>query len=33
MVLAKIRVVPGDHVEVEMTPYDLHRGRIVYRAK
>jgi translation initiation factor IF-1 len=30
---AKIRVVIGDKVTVEMTPYDLHRGRIVYRGK
>lgn len=28
-----IRLVPGDIVEVEMTPYDLTKGRIVYRAK
>ncbi len=26
-----IRVVPGDEVVVEMTPYDKDRGRIVYR--
>lgn len=28
-----IRLVPGDDVEVEMTPYDLTKGRIVYRYK
>ncbi|MDN5275767.1 MAG: infA [Candidatus Saccharibacteria bacterium] len=26
-----IRLVPGDAVDVEMTPYDLTKGRIVYR--
>lgn len=26
-----IRVMPGDAVEVEMSPYDLSRGRIAYR--
>ncbi len=29
----RIRVVPGDQVEVELTPYDLTRGRIVYRQR
>jgi len=28
-----IRIVPGDRVMVELTPYDLSRGRIVYRYK
>jgi translation initiation factor IF-1 len=28
-----IRVVPGDKVKVEMSPYDLTRGRITYRNK
>jgi translation initiation factor IF-1 len=28
-----IRILLGDHVRVEMSPYDLSRGRIVYRAK
>ena len=28
-----IRILAGDAVEVEMSPYDLHRGRIVYRTK
>jgi len=27
----KIRLVQGDTVKVEMTPYDLKRGRITYR--
>lgn len=26
-----IRILPGDRVNVEMTPYDLSKGRIVYR--
>ena len=26
-----IRILLGDHVRVEMSPYDLARGRIVYR--
>ncbi len=26
-----IRIVPGDRVKVELTPYDLTRGRIIYR--
>ena len=26
-----IRILPGDKVKVEMSPYDLTRGRIVYR--
>ena len=28
-----IRVVPGDKVKVEMTPYDLTKGRIITRLK
>ena len=28
-----IRILPGDKVVVELTPYDLNRGRIVYRGK
>lgn len=27
----RVRILPGDHVKVEMTPYDLQKGRIVYR--
>jgi translation initiation factor IF-1 len=26
-----IRILPGDHVTVELSPYDLNRGRITYR--
>ncbi len=29
----RIRVLQGDRVQVEMTPYDLSRGRITYRFK
>jgi translation initiation factor IF-1 len=29
----RIRVLPGDRVRVELSPYDLTRGRIVYRFK
>lgn len=28
-----IRILPGDRVTVELSPYDLSRGRITYRAK
>jgi translation initiation factor IF-1 len=28
-----IKILPGDRVTVEMTPYDLTKGRIVYRHK
>jgi len=28
-----IKILPGDKVKVEMSPYDLSRGRIVYRYK
>ena len=27
------RILPGDRVKVEMTPYDLSRGRITFRLK
>jgi translation initiation factor IF-1 len=27
-----IRILPGDAVTVELSPYDLSKGRIVYRA-
>jgi translation initiation factor IF-1 len=27
----RIRILPGDRVQVEITPYDLTRGRITYR--
>ena len=29
----RIRVLPGDRVQVEMSPYDETKGRIVYRGK
>ena len=29
----RIRILPGDKVQVEITPYDLARGRITYRYK
>jgi translation initiation factor IF-1 len=29
----RIKILPGDRVTVEMTPYDNKRGRIVYREK
>jgi translation initiation factor IF-1 len=28
-----IRIIPGDKVTVELSPYDLTRGRITWRAK
>ncbi len=28
-----IRILPGDKVMVELSPYDLNRGRIIYRFK
>ncbi|MDR1034098.1 MAG: translation initiation factor IF-1 [Bifidobacteriaceae bacterium] len=28
-----IRILPNDRVQVELTPYDLNRGRITYRYK
>lgn len=31
MRMYKIRILPGDRVTIEMTPYDLTKGRIVYR--
>jgi translation initiation factor IF-1 len=29
----RIKIFPGDRVKVEVSPYDLSRGRIVYRYK
>lgn len=26
-----IKIVPGDHVKIEVSPYDLNKGRIIYR--
>ena len=28
-----IKILPGDKVKVELSPYDLNRGRIIWRAK
>ena len=28
-----IRILPGDKVKIEMSPYDLTRGRIIWRSK
>ncbi len=28
-----IRILPGDKVKLELSPYDLNRGRIIYRYK
>ena len=27
----RIRILPGDRIKIELSPYDLARGRIVYR--
>jgi translation initiation factor IF-1 len=29
----RIRIFPGDRIKIELSPYDLNRGRIVYRYK
>ncbi len=31
MRMHRIRILPGDRVQIELTPYDLNRGRITYR--
>ena len=31
MRMHKIRLLPGDEVKIELTPYDLTKGRIIYR--
>ncbi len=31
MRMFKIKLLPGDKVKIEMTPYDMNRGRITYR--
>ena len=31
MRMFKIRLLPGDKVKLEMTPYDMNKGRITYR--
>jgi translation initiation factor IF-1 len=27
----RIRITPGDRIRVELSPYDLNRGRVIYR--
>jgi translation initiation factor IF-1 len=29
----RIKILPGDRITVELSPYDLARGRIVYRSR
>ncbi|MBI4276449.1 translation initiation factor IF-1 [Candidatus Uhrbacteria bacterium] len=31
MRMNRIRLLPGDNVKIEMTPYDVTKGRVVYR--
>lgn len=33
MKMNRIKILPGDEVTVQLSPYDLTRGRIVYRKK
>jgi translation initiation factor IF-1 len=33
MRMHNIRILPGDKVSIELSPYDLNRGRITYRYK
>lgn len=33
MKMNRIRILPGDEVTIQLSPYDLTRGRIVYRRK
>jgi translation initiation factor IF-1 len=33
MRMHSIKILPGDKVSVELSPYDLTRGRIIYRGK
>jgi translation initiation factor IF-1 len=33
MRMYRIRVMPGDQVKLDVTPYDLNRGRITFRVK
>ncbi len=28
-----IKIIQGDNVEIEMSPYDMNKGRVVYRTK
>lgn len=31
MRMHRIRIIPGDKVKVQLTPYDLTKGRVIYR--
>lgn len=31
MRMNKIKILPGDNVKIEMSPYDMKKGRIIYR--
>jgi len=31
MRMYKIRILPGDKVKIQLTPYDLTKGRVIYR--
>jgi len=31
MRMFKIRILPGDKVKIQLTPYDLTKGRVIYR--
>ena len=33
MLMNFIRILPGDKVTIEMSPYDLRKGRIIYRSQ
>jgi len=33
MRMSYVKIIPGDKVTVEISPYDLRRGRITYRTK
>ena len=33
LIMKNIKILPGDKVKVELSPYDLNRGRITWRAK
>ena len=33
LIMNYIKILPGDKVKVELSPYDLNRGRITWRAK
>ena len=33
LIMNNIRILPGDKVTIEMSPYDLTKGRIIWRSK